>query len=59
MENDNAIKKFKCDVCKNFRKIVVWNIDNPKLGFCCNSCLKKYKKLKDDYYPIAKKMRLI
>ena len=56
---DNNVKKFKCDVCKTLKKIVIWKADNSKMGFCCNSCLKKYNKLKQEYYPVAKKLRLI
>ena len=52
------IKKFKCDLCGRLKKIVKWKAEYSSLGYTCNSCFKRFLKIREEYYPIAKKLKI-
>jgi len=52
------IKKFKCDLCGRLKKIVTWKAEYSSLGYTCKSCFKRFLKIREEYYPIAKKLKI-
>lgn len=43
-ENDNAIKKFKCQQCENDKHLLIYKNSKSKCGYICESCWNLYEK---------------
>ena len=58
-ENDNAIKKFKCEQCCIEKNVLIYLNSRSKCGYICESCWKIFHKRMAEIHFLTRKQQII